>query len=376
MAEKFWLYSHNFTHSGAPLVLAEIARELADSGWRKQLRLISWGGLHDRRHSSLYKELSNEGIICDVLEPSQAPPRLHKGDRLLLNSLALPEHVIRKALEWLDQHKISRLYWYAHESSPEVFFLHRDWSKRLNQLLRTGRLQLRVPSLHTLNTYRQWLGFDGESLSIQNPILKISPHFNLKSNNDYSEIKLQLTGAVGAGQKGHLWLLKLLEAVLKQAPLATSGLRPLSLQFIGIETGVYAALAREVCRQASGLLGDKFSWTEQGSRDQSLAFMAKSNFAVSCSSAETFSLVSLEAMALGQPILRNQTGGWHEQLTEGKNGFDLGPPSPLVIPSQVALIQRMRDPSLISQSMFEQMSECSVAHSKQLMSQSLISWLQ
>ena len=124
------------------------------------------------------------------------------------------------------------------------------------------------------------------------------------------------------------------------------------------------------------LLGDKFSWAEQGSRDQALACMSKSNFAVSCSYSETFSLVSLEAMALGQPILRNRTGGWHEQLTEGKNGFDLGPPSPLVTPSQVALIQRMRDPSLISQSMFEQMSECSLAHSKQLMSQSMISWLE
>ena len=375
MAATFWLYSHNFTHSGAPLVLAAIARELADSGWRKQLRVISWGGLHDRRHSSLHKELLHEGIFCDVLEPSQPPPRLHKGDRLLLNSLVLPEHVIRQALEWLDQKKLSRLCWYAHESSPEVFFLQEDLPKRLNQLLRNGSLQLRVPSLHTLNAYRQWLDFDGESLAVQNPILKIAPHLNLKSSNDYSEIKLQLTGAVGAGQKGHLWLLKLLEAVLIQAPISTSGLRSLSLQFIGIETGAYAALAREVCRKASELLGDRFSWAEQGSRDQTLGFMAKSNVAVSCSSAETFSLVSLEAMALGQPILRNRTGGWHEQLTEGKNGFDLGPPSPLVTPSQVALIQRMRDPSLISQSMFEQMSECSLAHSKQLMSQSMISWL-
>ena len=376
MAATFWLYSHNFTHSGAPLVLAAIARELADSGWRKQLRVISWGGLHDRRHSSLHKELLHEGIFCDVLEPSQPTPRLHKGDRLLLNSLALPDHVIRQALEWLDQKKLSRLYWYAHESSPEVFFLQEDWPKRLNQFLRNGSIQLRVPSLHTLNVYRKWLDFDGESLAVQNPILRILPHLDLKSNNDFSEIKLQLTGAVGAGQKGHLWLLKLLETVLIQAPISTSGLRSLSLQFIGIETGAYAALAREVCRKASELLGDRFSWAEQGSRDQTLACMAKSNVAISCSSAETFSLVSLEAMALGQPILRNQTGGWHEQLTEGKNGFDLGPPSPLIIPSQVALIQRMRDPSLISQSMFEQMSECSASHSKQLMSQSMISWLQ
>jgi hypothetical protein len=38
---QFWLYSHNFTHTGAPLVLAAIARELASEGWRQQLRLLS-----------------------------------------------------------------------------------------------------------------------------------------------------------------------------------------------------------------------------------------------------------------------------------------------------------------------------------------------
>ena len=80
-------------------------------------------------------------------------------------------------------------------------------------------------------------------------------------------------------------------------------------------------------------------------------------------------------MAIGQPILRNRTGGWHEQLTVEKNGFDLGMPSPLVTPSQVALIQRMRDPKLISQFMLERMSDSAVDHSSRLMAQSMISWL-
>ena len=63
MAPTFWLYSHNFTNSGAPLVLAEIARQLAAAGWSDHLKIVSWGGLHDRRHSSLNKELLAEGIM-------------------------------------------------------------------------------------------------------------------------------------------------------------------------------------------------------------------------------------------------------------------------------------------------------------------------
>ena len=54
-----------------------------------------------------------------------------------------------------------------HMNQARVFFLQEDWPKRLNQLLRNGLLQLRVPSFHTLNAYRQWLGFDGESLAVQ-----------------------------------------------------------------------------------------------------------------------------------------------------------------------------------------------------------------
>ena len=67
MAATFWLYSHDFTHSGAPLVLAAIARELAASGLREQLRIVSWGGLHDQRHSTLQHQLAFEGIDCQVL---------------------------------------------------------------------------------------------------------------------------------------------------------------------------------------------------------------------------------------------------------------------------------------------------------------------
>ena len=75
MTKHFWIYTHNFTHSGAPLVMASIARQLAALGWRDRLRVVSWGGLHDRRHSTLQSELSAEGIHCSVLDHDQSPPK-------------------------------------------------------------------------------------------------------------------------------------------------------------------------------------------------------------------------------------------------------------------------------------------------------------
>ena len=131
MRQTFWLYSHNFTQSGAPLVLASIARELAEAGWRERLRVLSWGGVHDRRHSTLQNELQAEGIHCEILDLDQPAPRPHKEDRLLLNSLALPETVIRNALLWIQQGRLQRLDWYCHEANPGIWMPDYDQQKRL-----------------------------------------------------------------------------------------------------------------------------------------------------------------------------------------------------------------------------------------------------
>ena len=85
MAATFWLYSHNFTHSGAPLVLAVIARELAAAGWREQLRIVSWGGLHDRRHSTLQHQLAASYFRRRVSPPESSEQHCHGDEQISLS---------------------------------------------------------------------------------------------------------------------------------------------------------------------------------------------------------------------------------------------------------------------------------------------------
>ena len=345
MAPHFWLYSHNFTHTGAPLVLAAIARELASEGWRRQLRLLSWGGLHDRVHTQLRRELETEGLRCRVLDADQRPPTPRPGDRLLLNSLALPVPIIETALDWLEQGQLRRFDWFAHEGNPSQLLPGDHWPRRLRPLLAAGRLKLRVPSQHSLAHYQAWLQYSGADLAVQSPRLELSgprSQLLLQPLPSFESLRLQLTGMAGAGHKGHLWLLRLVQAVLK---LRQEGpLRPLELHFIGLETDPGAPLARELRFWGQALLGDKFHWTAHGPQALALAAMARANIAVSCSRRETFSLVALEAMALGQPLLRNRTGGWQEQLEAGITGFDLGEPGGDLRSEQVQLLHRLRDP--------------------------------
>lgn len=375
MASHFWLYSHNFTSTGAPLVLAAIAKELAEHGWRRRLRIISWGGHHDRVHTKLRRELQAKGLCCSVLEPNQLPPTPKPQDRVLLNSLSLPLAVLNQAFNWLEQSKIQRLDLFAHEAAPNQLLTGEHWPHRLQNLLLANVLQLRVPSLHCLNTYQHWLGYRGSALAVQNPQLElIGPQGPLLEQPlpTFNSLRLQLTGMGGNGNKGHSWLLRLVQQLLC---LEKPGLRPLELQFIGLESDRHALLDRELRFWGHALLGDRFSWVPHGSRSDALLAMGHANVALICSRQETFSMVAVEAMALGQPLLRNRSGGWQEQLEAGVNGFDLGETGLDPLPDQVQLLQRLRDPQAVTNYQLKAMSQAARAKAEKLTFGGFPNWL-
>jgi len=374
MRRTFWLYSHNFTHSGAPLVLASIARELAEAGWRERLRVLSWGGVHDRRHSTLQNELQAEGIHCEILDLDQPAPRPHKEDRLLLNSLALPETVIRDALLWVQQGRLQRLDWYCHEANPEALLQGQGLKSDVLNALHSLKLKMRVPSLATLQVYQEWLNYYGPSLSVQVPKVVVPTQMLGTTNADFTALRLQLVGAIGAGEKGHLWLLELIDHVLSSGS-PDPRLRSIYLTFIGVESGAYAALAVSLCKRAEDLLGDRFDCIGQSNRFETLQSMAKSNLAVSCSMRETFSLAAAEAMALGQPLLRTRTGGFVEQLVDMGTGFDLGCPGFPVSQEAVDVLQRLRDPALVTEDQLRKMGGNASRHAQGFMDTQYSDWL-
>ena len=377
-APKLWLYSHNFTHTGAPLVLGAIARELAEQGWRRRLRLVSWGGHHDRVHTKLRRELEAEGFNCRVLNPEQAAPKPKPNDRILLNSLALPPAVIKTAIACLEHGAIKRLDWYGHEGNPSQLLGDKQWPQRLLPLLSTGKLQMRVPSIHTLGTYQNWLEYSGSNLAVQNPKLNITSIIETKEP-DFNELKFHLTGMAGDGNKGHIWLLRLMQELLNRENQAnkekTSNLRKVKLHFIGLEIDKSASLARELRYWGRAIMGENFIWTGHGNHQDTIRSMAKANIAVSCSKAETFSMASLEAMHLGNPLLRNRTGGWEEQLMDGINGFDLGETEQKPGKKQIELVHRLRNTLITPSNKLTAMSIAASKHSQIFQNIKYANWL-
>ena len=377
-APKFWLYSHNFTHTGAPLVLGAIARELAEQGWRRRLQLLSWGGHHDRVHTKLRRELEAEGFHCSVLNPEQAAPKPKPNDRILLNSLALPEAVIKTALAWLEHDEIKRLDLYGHEGNPSQLLADKQWPQRLLPLLSTGKLQMRVPSIHTLSSYQNWLEYSGKNLAVQNPKLNIKSIIETKEP-DFNELKFHLTGMAGDGNKGHIWLLRLMQELLNMENQTNkeirSNLRKVKLHFIGLEIDKSASLARELRYWGRAIMGENFNWTSHGNHQDTIRSMAMANIAVSCSKTETFSMVALEAMYLGNLLLRNRTGGWEEQLMDGINGFDLGETEQKPAKKQIELVHRLRNTLITPSNKLTAMSRAANKHSQIFQNIKYTNWL-
>lgn len=377
-APKFWLYSHNFTHTGAPLVLRAIARELAEQGWRGRLRLLSWGGHHDRVHTEFRQELEAEGFHCRVLNPEQTAPKPKPNDRILLNTIALPPASIKRAFAWLEHGEIKRLDWYCHEGNPSQLLVDKQWPQRLMPLLINGKLQMRVPSIHTLSRYQNWLGYSGENLAVQNPKLNIKNTVKIK-NQDFSELKFYLTGMAGNGNKGHIWLIRLMQELLNAESQIdknkASDLRKIKLHFIGLEIDKNASLARELRYWGGAIMGENFSWAGQGNHEDTINTMAMANIAVSCSKDETFSMAALEAMHLGNLLLRNRTGGWEEQLIDGVNGFDLGETEQNPGKKQIELVHRIRDTHITPSNKLAAMSIAAKKHSQIFQNIKYANWL-
>lgn len=378
MLKTFWLYSHNLTNSGAPLVLFDIALSLRQNlGNSYKVKLISWGGNHDRRNPHLLHKLQDSGIECLVFDANQNPPRPHKHDRLLLNSLALPDSIIRNVMGWLYSRIINRVDYYAHESDPSNWITDKRIQDAFKLYLSNGSLRMSVPSKYTLSTYQKWVDYFGSHLKVQLP--PISPLYmrtNVISENDFYELSLQTIGMVGSGNKGQLWLIRLVEAALTQIPQFCDGYRPIKLNFIGIEDGPYAQSAKYVIKRAEQLLGTNFTWHLSTSREQSLTYYINSGYSVNCSLKEAYSCSSAESLCYGLPLLRFRNGGWHEQLIPGITGFDLGNPSTKIFQFQVDLLNKLRSKTEFPFSEYCKQSLASRAHAmNNLMSIDYTQWL-
>ena len=237
---------------------------------------------------------------------------------------------------------------------------------------------MRVPSIHTLGSYQNWLEYSGSNLAVQNPKLNISSIIETKEP-DFNELKFHLTGMAGDGNKGHIWLLRLMQELLNRENQTnkeiTSNLRKVKLHFIGLEIDKNARLARELRYWGRAIMGENFDWTAHGNHQDTIRSMAKANIAISCSKAETFSMASLEAMHLGNPLLRNRTGGWEEQLLDGINGFDLGETEQKPGKKQIELAHRLRNTLITPSNKLTAMSIAAKKHSQIFQNIKYANWL-
>ncbi|MEP6912459.1 MAG: glycosyltransferase family 4 protein [bacterium] len=130
---------------------------------------------------------------------------------------------------------------------------------------------------------------------------------------DQAELVIGIVGQL-TPRKGQLELVRAFSEVLTQIPRAT--LLIVGAPLFNRDEG-YSALLEKTARELG--ISERVVFT--GSRSDVSAVMQAMDLVVVNSTAEPFTLVALEAMACGTPILAAVSGGIPELVDHGKNGW-------------------------------------------------------
>jgi glycosyltransferase involved in cell wall biosynthesis len=130
-----------------------------------------------------------------------------------------------------------------------------------------------------------------------------------------------ISGSGADGIRGQLLAVAALKQFLNDCYEPNPGAyRDFSLHLVGIGTDYVSQQIRSI---GSVALGSRLAIHPPVSHAEALAVTRTCNAVICCSLDEAFGLYVAEGMAMGHVVLRNETGGFEEQLDEGVNGFTI-----------------------------------------------------
>ena len=137
--------------------------------------------------------------------------------------------------------------------------------------------------------------------------------------SDYHALGFSIVGDATDSRKGQAFALAAFEDfIVRYFERSPEQYRDFTLSLIGVRESGNAQRLRRV---GEALLGDRFKIYPLMSPHEVLELTASLNTTICCAEYEGFPLYVAEAMAVGHVLLRNDTGGSQEQLSDGVNGF-------------------------------------------------------
>jgi GT2 family glycosyltransferase len=311
------VWFHEITNTGAPLVMLDVIRE-----WKKDKSFPKDIGYF----YPIYTDVNDEAVLHFMDEgvkpqaKSKFDTDFSKGDVAILNS-ALPDWVYEKVFSNLRNGVIKHAYLYIHENNQLFLVRHIDKLLQKNiDLLKNDKITMYHPSQETVAGWKKSLDIDKNIFVMSGRVKPDKRMFKERSESDFSKINFISSGS-SVPRKGYLSIVYAIitfyNSFYKKNP---SKYRDFSLNIWGFGKDDYF-YNDFIENAAKGLKGKIKLIPKKQSLDDVYDFFAKNNFNITYSIDETYSMVTMENMSFGYPIIRSEVPGLKEQLKPGKNGW-------------------------------------------------------
>lgn len=310
------IWSHEITQTGAPLVLVDLIHQ-----WKNDKKmpdnieyLFPIGHPVDE---ALLRQLSKEGINFNETNPIEL--QYNAGDVVVLNTSAYPEWVYEKIIKYLTNGTIKHLYWYIHEDDHRTISVVNKYYEVLRDLLEKKHITIYVPSKQTAANWKNYFGINNSILVMYGRIKFESNMLVPKKPSDFNKIDFVVAGS-REPRKGHIDILHAIITIQKYfIDKYPKKYRELTLTIVGNDFG--GDFYNRFLENESQSIGSKIKLFPATSHESVLKIIKDCNFTITYTIGESFSLVTMEGMAYGHPIIRSESSGCDEQLKVGVNGW-------------------------------------------------------
>lgn len=311
------VWFHEVSNTGAPLVMVDLIRE-----WKKD---PSFPGsieyfypAHAKVDDDAMLQFMDDGIIPAVKTPFDT--NFINGDVVILNS-ALPAWVYKKVLTGVRAGTVRHAYLYIHENNDisiirdikELLIINKD-------LVDCGLVTIYNPSQATVDGWKKSVGFTNNIHVMSGRVKFDERMFKERAEKDFDKINFVSSGS-SVPRKGYLSTVYAIICFYNSYYIKEpSRYRNFSLNIWGIGEDDY--FYNDFIRSAAQGLGNKIKLIPKTqSLDAVYDFFTKNNFNITYSIDETYSMVTMENMSFGYPIIRSEVPGLKEQLKPGVNGW-------------------------------------------------------
>jgi len=311
------VWFHEITNTGAPLVMVDVINE-----WKKDDSFPNNIEYYYPAHTTLIDEAMLNFVSHDIypIIKSSIDVEFMKGDIVVLNS-AVPDWIYEKVFANLHTGIIEHAYLYIHENADLYLVQHIGALLRNNKkLLDDNKITIYNPSQATVDTWKKKCGIDSNIHVMSGRVKYDQRMFKEKGISDFKKINFVSAGS-SVSRKGYMntihAFIAFYNAFYKKSP---SIYRDFSFNIWGFSGDDY--FYNDFIENEVKSLNDRIKLIPKTiSMDAVYDFYIKNNFNITYSIDETYSMVTMENMSFGYPIIRSEVPGMKEQLKVGKNGW-------------------------------------------------------